>query len=136
MSYAISDYQRERAIVDKAQAYWNANAEYSRGGWSRMSAEKCAHPDYAACDNAVRGRVEAFELQRDKPDVFTAYISSDGQSATTWPGDVIGRAECTGNYRGRNYSRVFCWRVTAFGREYYGRNSGRGMVINLRARKA
>jgi hypothetical protein len=50
-------YAIERAICDKAAAYWEANATYSRGGWSSMSAELSAHPDYAACSNEMRGRI-------------------------------------------------------------------------------
>lgn len=56
--YTETDYRRERAICDKASAYWVANAGYAKNGWSSLSAEKAAHPDYAACDNEMRGRVE------------------------------------------------------------------------------
>ena len=98
MTYTESEYLRERAICDKANAYWQANATHGRSG-SSMSAELAAHPDYAACDNAMRGRVEQFEILRDMPEKFTAYLANTGHDSagdnlpvTVWTGDALGTA--------------------------------------------
>lgn len=135
MVYTETDYQRERAIIDRAEAYWNANATFSRGGWSSLSAEKAQHPDYTACDNAMRGRVEQYEIWRDLPEKFGAYIASDGASVTTWKGDVLGRAVEVSRWRTpRSYvsSTMSQYRATVGGRTYTGRSGGTGMYIALR----
>jgi hypothetical protein len=139
-SYTEADYQRERAICDKAQAYWKAHASYDRSGASSMTAEQAAHPDYAACDNAMRGRVEAWELQRDKPAVFFAYLDAKGEHVTTWLGDVIGRVtrlrrSTHRTWNGARHS-MYHVHVTAFGKRYHGKGSGPGMCITLRAFKS
>jgi hypothetical protein len=71
-AYGESDYQADKATCDKANAYWQANATHGRHG-SSMSAELAAHPDYAACNNETRSRVEMWELRRDKPAKIFAY---------------------------------------------------------------
>lgn len=130
-------YATERAICDKTQEYWKNNATYSKSGWSSLSAELAAHPDYAACDNAMRGRVEQYEILRDLPDVIFAYIGNRiGQSypVTVWTGLEIGTAtrgaqwrvgSCMGMYMAQFYARIG-------GREYTGRGFGSGMCIKLR----
>jgi hypothetical protein len=88
--------------------------------------------------NDMRGAVELYELNRDRPEKFTAYVSSDGKSITTWMGDILGNITYT-----RQDSRRRSWHndkmrtvyATIWGRRYYGRNSGNGMVINLRRMK-
>lgn len=129
------EYEAARAICDKAQAYWKANATYSRGGWSSLSKELSAHPDYAACTNAMRGHVEQFELLTNPPEKFSAYIGSDGRTLTVWTGTVIGDAQA-----GRSWptGSRFCgtslvsYECTMAGRHYHGRSQGPGMCINLR----
>ena len=66
MAYTESDYQRERAICDKAAAY--AEQFRQRNGWIVIPREAALHPDYVDCDNAMRGRVEQYELLRDMPE--------------------------------------------------------------------
>lgn len=138
MTYTLADYQREKAICDKARAYWEANATFSRGGWSSMSAELCAHPDYAAADNAMRGRVEQFEILRDLPDCVSVYVASDGRTLTTWTGDVLGYARETSRWRVNSAygSHMRHYVATIGGREYSGRGFGAGMLLNLRAKRA
>lgn len=128
-------YAEERAICDKAQAFWKANADYSRSGWSSLSKEKATHPDYAACSNEMRGRVEQFELLTNPPERFSAYIGSDGRTLTVWTGQKIGTAQA-----GRSWpsGSRFCgvslvsYVCTMAGRTYHGRGQGAGMLINLR----
>lgn len=134
-------YATERAICDKAAAYWKANATYSRGGWSNMSAALAAHPDYAACDNAMRGRVEQFELARDRPDRFTAYIQEDNALAfiTTWTGDKLGDVTYSGPRHRNNFGARWqqltvrtIWGDWYSGRWYFDAQQ----CINLRRVKA
>lgn len=138
-------YAIERAICDKAQAFWNANATFSKSGWSSMGPELAAHPDYAACDNAMRGRVEQYEILRDLPEKVLAYIGkpeseSNWRAAvpylvTVWTGERIGIAYETGRWKTpRSYvsSHMHQYRATIGGREYTGRGAGVGMCIVLR----
>lgn len=70
--------------------------------------------------------------------VFQAYVADDGKTITTWSGgklaDITRRSESASplQYRGV----IHHIRATdAQGREWYGKNSGNGMVITLRLRK-
>jgi hypothetical protein len=140
-------YVIERAIRDKAAAYWQANATFARNGASSMSQELCQHPDYAACDNAMRGRVAQFELLRDMPETIAAYIGkakgngmgcdrASGQSytVTTWTGDLLGYATKGAAWRVNSYigSHMAMFYARIGGREYVGRGFGEGMSIVLR----
>ncbi len=137
-------YEIERAICDKADAYFDAHCETHKGGWRTLSAELAANPEYKACDNAMRGRVEQFEILRDLPERIFAYIGVGkkngigcdrivGQSyaVTVWTGDVLGNATRGATWRqgmttmGQFYARIG-------GREYTGRGQGEGRCIALR----
>lgn len=121
-------YAIERAICDKAQAY--AAQFVQRNGWTVLTAEQAAHPDYAACDNAMRGRVELFELHRDKPAAFSAYVVGD--KITAFMGDVVG--ELTNR---STLGKGWTWRSvtvrSAWGTIYRGREYASMQLINLRA---
>lgn len=136
MSYSLKDYQRERAICDKANAYWQANASFSRNGASSVSRELTQHPDYAACDNAMRGRVEKFELLRDMPERFTAYLSSDMRRITVWTGDELGPVhifnEWTSNFGDKRQAGT----ATIGNAQYSVLAFGAGMYCHLRKLKA
>lgn len=128
-------YATERAICDKAAAYWSAHASYIRGSASALSAELAKHPDYAACDSAMRSRVQQYELLRDKPARFAAYIGKDG-FLTTWCGDKLGVAMPMSTWKTpRSYvsSTMTEYHVVMAGRKYHGRCAGEGMSILLRA---
>lgn len=122
-------YEIERAAVDKAAAYWNAHATKSKSGWQSLSKELAAHPDYAAVDNAMRGRVEKFEIIRDKPEKLFAYASfhereiasrysdikrtgkpqvGDQARVTVWTGDQLGLGRVNKVYR----SNLGDWRAS------------------------
>ncbi|WP_425962617.1 hypothetical protein [Rhizobium nepotum] len=63
---SAAQYEIERAICNKAAAY--AEQFKQANGWTVIPAEAVKHPDYAECDNDMRGRVEQFEILRDLPE--------------------------------------------------------------------
>ena len=130
-----TQYAEFCAICDKAQEYWKANATYSKSGWSSMSAELSAHPDYSACTNGMRGKVEQFEILRDLPDQLTAYVGSNSLSVTTWTGDKLGGLWQKSVWRNCYGTRMYSYRASIGGKEYTGRSQGAHCIINLRAVK-
>lgn len=137
-------YEIERAICDKADAYFDAHCETHKGGWCTLSAELAANPDYKACDNAMRGRVEQYEILRDLPETIFAYIGSGmrngmgcdrivGQSypVTVWTGLIIGSATRGTSWR-QGWVEMYQFYARVGGREYTGRGQGEGMYIKLR----
>ena len=146
---SADQYAIERAICDKAHAFWKANATYSKGGWSSLSSELAKHPDYAACTNEMRGRVEQYEILRDLPEKLVAYIgrpsanirqprvsSSDATRfvVTVWTGQPIGFATRGAGWRVHSHigSHMYQFYARIGGREYTGRGFGEGMAIVLR----
>lgn len=121
-------YAVERAVCDKANAYWSANAT-----GNSMSAELAAHPDYAACDNAMRGRVEQHEILRDLPEEIGAYIGSidNVRVVTGWTGLPLGIARLVSTWR-QNYTTMHSYVAVIGGVEYRGRGHGDGMLVRLR----
>lgn len=148
VTISAEQYATERAICDKAQAYWEANASYARNGASSMSAELAAHPDYAACNNEMRGRVEQYQILHDLPERLTAYVGKanegtdmprgSGRGATypitVWTGQPIGYATKGASWRVRSYvgSHMATFYARIGGREYVGRGFGEGCYIKLR----
>ncbi len=145
-------YNALRAICDKADAYWKANATFDRSGWSSLPAGKAAHPDYAACTNDMRGQVEAFELNRDKPEKFSAYVNESTseqvyattyiacrrRDLTTWTGHKLGVVTYTGPWHRNNFGGK--WRAidvrTVWGDRYYGREYDSRQLVNLTRSRA
>lgn len=139
-------YATERAICDKALAYWAANTSSGRRS---MSAELAAHPDYAACDNAMRGRVEQYETLSAPPESLVAYVGAAEPNGmgidrlhgrtyplTVWTGDAIGYCTLPTKWRS-GYSdmfQIYAWIRGKDGveREYTGRGQGVGMAVSLR----
>lgn len=143
MVYSESDYLRERAICDKAAAY--AEQFKQRNGWIAIPADAAKHPDYAACDNAMRGRVQQFEILRDMPEKFTAYLENDKPDSvgsrlavTCWPGDPLGYAivHSIARRRGWTSDRQRYGRAWINGREYAWQGPGAGMYALFRAIKS
>lgn len=138
-TYTESDYLRDKAIVDRANAYWQSHATFARNGWSSMSADLASHPDWAACDNGTRGRVESFELARDKPDRFAAYVTNKPDVAL-WPGNVIGTITYRGHWNTSGFGHSTKWRQVVFrsawGMEYHGREYNTMQLVRFRAYKA
>lgn len=143
---SAEQYAIERAICDKAAEY--AERVMCEGGEKRkrnyLTAEECAHADYAACNNDMRGRVEQYELLNNPPEVIFAYVGQPkgnglgcdgiiGQSypITVWPGHVIGNATRGNGWR-QGYDTFHQYYARIAGREYTGRSAGPGMWIKLR----
>lgn len=144
-------YVIERAKCDKAAAY--AESVMCEGGSKRqrnyLTADEATHPDYAACSNAMRGRVEQFEILRDLPETIFAYMRLPGgqrdfatnyrqcqpHEVVTWTGDILGRAFETARWRVPNSfvsTHMHQYRATIGGREYTGRGPGVGMYVRLK----
>lgn len=136
-------YKIERGICDKAHAY--ADSLMRPGGKlvrNYITAEEAAHPDYAACDNAMRGRVEQYELLTNPPEYFGGYVGKvDGteygskrRALTGWTGAKIGTIVLGPSWRVNSYvgSRMYQAYATMAGREYTGRTFGEGMCVCLR----
>lgn len=138
-------YAIERAICDKAAAYAESVMCDASGKRVRnyMTAAECTHPDYAACNNDMRGRVEQFELLRDLPARFVAYLGTPhaGQlgphamPVTTWTGNPLGTARrgwTSWRPPNSHCASMSQYYATIGGREYTGRSQGAGMCIALR----
>lgn len=142
-------YELEREVCNRANAY--AERIMCEGGDKRkrnyLTAEETKHPDYAACDNDMRGRVEQYEILRDLPEMIFAYIGEGkkngmgcdrlrGQSypVTVWTGHPIGNATLGSKWRIDSYmsSHMYQWYARIGGREYTGRGPGVGMYVRLR----
>lgn len=132
-------YAIERAVCDKAEAY--------RAGRTVITAEEAKHPDYVACDNAMRGRVEQYELRTNPPETFVAYVGKakrngmgvdrivgQSYSLTTWTGDELGNATLCSSWSVNSYAGSRMYQIYAWmsGREYTGRGFGAGMAVVLR----
>ena len=127
-------YAIERAICDRAGAYARATMLRNGKPTNYLTAEEAKHPDYAACNNDMRGRVEQYELLTDTPERFAAYVASDGRSITTWTGDVLGSCYLGSGWRVRSYvgSRMYQAKAWVNGRQFTGRTFGAGTCITLR----
>ena len=131
-------YAIERAICDKAEAYARATMAAKGKRCCSLTAEEAAYPDYAACNNDMRGRVEQYEILTEMPHTIVAYINgSDDRntySVTVWTGLAIGTAKETSRWRVNSvygsHMRQYHARI---GRNVYaGRGFGVGMSIVLR----
>ena len=139
-------YATERAICDRAQAYADSIMRPA-GAKPRnyMTAEEALHPDYAACDNDMRGRVSQYETLTSPPDRLVAYMGQPDRQAcnyesaqpwpvTTWAGNRIGTATISAKWRVRSFmgSHMFQFYARIADREYTGRGFGEGMCVSLR----
>lgn len=125
------EYIAARAICDKANAY--AEQFRQKNGWIVIPADAANHPDYAACNNDLRGRVEQYEILRDMPEKVYAYLSSDESRVTVWTGLEIGKVtRITGRW---NRGNMVSFRARIAGVEYVGRGQGAGMYCSMRKAK-
>jgi hypothetical protein len=147
-------YALERTLVDKADAtmceLW---ADHAKGG--AIPLEVFTHPDYWAVDNAMRGRVEQYELLTNTPETFVAYVgkpaewgseserargydmggnATRGHTLTTCTGDVLGTVRLGSGWRVKSFvgSRMYQAYAHVNGREFTGRTFGEGMSVVLR----
>jgi hypothetical protein len=132
----------ERAICDRAEAYARRTMASHGLRCCSISAEEAKHPDYAACNNAMRGRVEFFELHRDKPEAVSLYVSGGGHHIgkpiiTTWVGHRVDTKVTTGPWQRNNMGAR--WRLVrmtaAWGGEYSGREYDSRQLVNFRRLK-
>ena len=135
----LETYKLERAICDKANAYMEK--VMCEGGTVRkrnhLTVTECAHPDYEACSNEMRGRVEQFELLTDTPECFGAYLGNPEAGrfpVQVWTGHAIGKARKGSSWRVNSHwgSHMHQFYAVVQGREFTGRGFGEGMVIVLR----
>lgn len=132
-----------------SQERYAVERDMCEGGTKRrryyLTAEEAAHPDYAACDNAMRGRVEQYEILTGRPERFVAYMGQPDrracnyESAQPWPvttfaGNRLGYAQMVSSWRVRSYvgSTMYQFRARIAEREYTGRGFGEGMSIVFR----
>lgn len=139
------EYKSARAVVDKADAYWQ---QVTGGKRNWISREEAEHPDYAAASNDLRGRVEQYEILTNPPERLVAYIgtltheernrtnvaSLRRYTVIVWTGEQIGTATQGAKWRVNSWigSHMAQYYATIAGREYTGRGLGEGMCISLR----
>jgi hypothetical protein len=88
--------------------------------------------------NRFCGRAEVIITKlaaRKGETIPTLYVSGDGRTLQTWPGNHIAALTVTGKVHGFNGTRLTCYSAVIEGRRYYGRGLGNGMCINLRPAK-
>lgn len=78
---------------------------------------------YPCADDAQRRQV----AQGNR---FVGYLASDSRTVTTWTGGELARVRQT---KPAGADAVSVWARTPDGRSWYGRGSGPGMVLSLRA---
>lgn len=147
MEYTPAQYRKERALVD-ADWQWTKAAMAENGPRANyVSAEQSKRKPkrLQQVDNDMRGRVEQFELLRDLPDSFCAYLENgkpDGIGArlnvTCWPGNPLGVAVVhTVAKRGNMWGeRQRYGRATIGGKVYRWQGRGAGIYATFRAVKS
>jgi len=108
--------------------HFHANGIPMTAGYAEMSDGR--RVCYACADDLQRGAM----VQNTE---ITAYLSSDGEHITTWTGGelakVISLGSATTGFGGSEIT--FVRAVSPDGREWYGRNGGKGMSVRLKAVK-
>jgi hypothetical protein len=134
MTYTIEQYQTERAICDAAYNYARETMTKRGKRCCYLTAEEAANPVYAACNNDMRGRVEQFEILRDMPEKFCAYLSDDCKSVQVWTGGALGLAYVLSSRPIGGYvsNRYYYGRAIINGQQYSWQGHGRGMLCRLR----
>lgn len=136
-NYSPEQYKRERRAI-AAYEKW-AEQYRQRNGKPRGIA--------ATVDNAMRSRVERFQIFTESPSELCAYIGNNepngigidrqlGRSypVTVWTGEPIGRATIGSKWPVRSHygSHMFQIYARINGREYTGRGFGVGCIVRLR----
>ena len=112
LGYSLETYQQERALLNKAQAYWDSVQKHNS-----ITAAQAKHPDYTAVDNDMKSRVETWEFQHELPDKYFAYcdVQSTRILITTWMGQILADGYRTGEYRSNFGDRRITFRVRVTG---------------------
>lgn len=117
-------------LAPKTDANQKAMRELPNG---MPSAEFRAALPFPDVGNDETGKVEQYRLREERPDKFSAYLSSDGKRVTTWTGDTLGYV--MGIPRRSSDDRVTLFSFRMNGRDYHCRGSGYGMVCGCKAYK-
>jgi hypothetical protein len=137
------------ALAAKAKAYWDANATFTKGGYSSLPADLAKHPDYTGCPNELRGQLEQFNFASNKNiENYSAYVSmADGNSnselkvgqsviLTVWTGLPIAMTARVNSAWWANGTRMYAGQCRAInGRAYAWRGQGAGMYCSMKALK-
>lgn len=143
--YSAEQYKQEcRAIA--AYSKW-AEQYHQRNGWAVIPAGKKPRGIAGTVDNAMRSRVERFQIFTESPQELCAYIGDNepngmgidrqlGRSypVTVWTGEPIGYATIGSKWRVRSQWGTHMCQIYARinGREYTGRGFGVGCIVRLR----
>lgn len=135
-----SDYDTAKAALAVYERFCEPYIQ--RNGWTVIPAD-APRPVFAGETlttdriNAYSTIVELFELQRDKPNRFSAYVQFPRNAVTTWTGEEIGLAIDTGAWHRNNLGAR--WRTVrvraAFGGIYQGREYDSRQLVNFRRLK-
>lgn len=118
------------ALAPKVEANQKAMREIPSG---LPSAKFRARLPFPEIGNEETGKVEQYRLREERPDKFSAYLSSDGKRVTVWTGETLGYVIGV-PYRSRdNRLTYFSFRMS--GRDYHARGSGYGMICHATAYK-
>jgi hypothetical protein len=136
-----SEYQTAKAALAVYADYCKPYLQ--RNGWTVIPAD-APRPRFEGAEmstdqiNAFSTTVELFELDRDKPAAFSAYVSFPRNGVTTWTGEEIGTVCNIGDWRRNNMGGK--WRSirvrSAWGAVYHGREYDSRQLINLRLSRA
>lgn len=145
MTYTDAQYRRERALVTAYYEWFSKEACQNGPRANYITAEQSARKPkrLQVVDNDMCGRVEHFEIMRDLPDRFTAYIGNGpdhvGAIVTIgiWTGEPlgIGYIKSIGPRRGWTGERQRYGHVRIGGKLYSFQGPGAGMYCRLRAIK-
>lgn len=113
-----------------------------KNGWTVIPAGTLApldmfgEPVTAARVIRASSIIERWELMRDKPERFVAYVRGD--TIVIWTGHVIGHVTWQTNWslwRGNNRRRTVHARMAWGGAHYYGIETDSGTLVNMRRSK-
>jgi hypothetical protein len=105
MTYTIQDYETEKAILNKAEAYRKI---ITQGKRNYLTAEEAQHPDYVHATNEMRSRIEKYEFLNNPPEKYFVYVCKTEQGGltnvlTTWTGETLAKI----THVGRVYRSAF-----------------------------
>lgn len=136
-----TEYETAKAALAAYEAF--AKPYVQRNGWTAIPAD-APRPVFDGEElttdrvNAYSTIVELFELDRDKPDAFSAYVQFPRNSVTTWTGEEVGIVCDRGAWHRNNFGAR--WRSlnvrAAWGAVYHGREYDSRQLVNLRRSRA
>ena len=131
-------YTDYRARINAFEAWLDTKRTFKNGqpySISYRDEDMPAEVRALGVTNEMRSAVEVFELHRDKPQKFSAYMRGGNGAGTHVIAlfTVVGRVLDTKEWRDRHGNRRYSIRMRAdWGGEYVGQTQGAGMYVNLR----